>query len=302
MERSPYEHRLSPLQITGIYCVFGVAWVLLSDQLVVALAGAEVTRAQLAVVKGTAFVVASGALIYGLSCYNQRKLSAATADLEDRIQQAHLLHRLLRHNLRNKCNVIAGHAEALQADKGGSLATIEQQTTELIHLSQQSNLLRNVSLEESQPVAVDLVPIVEQVVAEVTDTYPTATVEVDLPGEASVYAHPKINQAIRELLVNAIKHGGNAAELEVRQVGTTDTLVRVTDRGAGLPDLERTILEEGFRETQTTHSKGLGLWVVRYLVQESDGSATVETADETGTTVRLRFQPTSSAAIREFLR
>jgi two-component system OmpR family sensor kinase len=300
---APYDRRLTPLQIAGLYCVFGLAWVLVSDYLVGAFGGSGAATARLQVATGATFVAASGLLIYGLTRHGQRQLGAATADLEDRIQQAHLLHRLLRHNLRNKCNIITGHAEALRADgDGGSLATIEQQTTELIHLSEQSNLLRDVSLAESQPVAVDLVPVVEQVVAEVTDTYPTATVRVDLPEEASVYAHPKINRAIRELLVNAIKHGGNAADLEVTRAGTADTLLRVTDRGEGMPDLERTILEEGFRETQTDHSKGLGLWVVRYLVRESDGSATVEAADETGTTVRLRFQPTSSAAIREFLR
>lgn len=301
MQQSPYGRRLTPLQIAGIYAAFGAAWVLLSDYVTFTLASDAPARTQ--AVMGGLFVGASALLVYGLAQYDRRQLEAATADLEDRIQQAHVLHRLLRHNLRNKCNIIAGHAQALRTDGGGGSATvIERQTAEMVDLSEKSNLLRNVSLEESRPAEVDLVPIVETTVADVRERYPSATVATDLPVEAEVYAHPKIDQAIRELVVNGIKHGEDPVEVQVRQKGTTDTLVRVVDHGGGFPELERTLLEEGFRETQTVHSKGLGLWVVRYLMRESDGTATVEQSEREGTTVRLRFQPTSSAAIKQFLR
>ncbi|PSP98130.1 sensor histidine kinase [Halobacteriales archaeon QS_4_70_19] len=299
--QQPYRRRMTPLRIAGIYTVLGVAWVLLSEYLTLTLGRSTLIRAQ--AVLGAVFVGASALLIYGLAQYNRRRLEAATVDLEDRIQQAHVLHRLLRHNLRNKCNIIAGHAEALRTDgAGGSATVIEQQTAEMIDLSEKSNLLRKVSLEESRPVELDLVPIVRQTVNDVRERYPAATVTTALPDEAEVFAHPKIGQAIRELVVNGIKHGDDPVEVRVSQEGTTDTMVRVVDSGGGFPDLERTLLEEGFRESQTAHSKGLGLWVLRYLMRESDGAATVERTDSEGTTVRLRFQPTSSAAIKEFLR
>lgn len=303
MKEYPYGHTVTPLQVAATYLVFGFAWIVLSDYVVFALVDSPTVQTQVQTVKGWGFVTASGVLIYGLTTYSYTQLQEANEELTEALQQTHVLHRILRHNLRNKCNVIAGIVERLHSNGGvAAVEIIERQITELIDLSEKSRLLRNISLVEHRRVEVDLVHKVNNVVTDIEATHSDVGIQTDLPDEAVVTAHPDIQQAIHELVINGIKHGAAPIIVRVSHENATGTSVAVIDHGPGLPAMERAVLEEGFIETQTYHSRGLGLWLVRALMSESNGTVTVESNNGQGTTVRLTFEPASKAVVEWFFR
>lgn len=304
MKHERLESTLSPLQITGAYLAFGLVWVAMSDRVLLQIVDSPGVRTQVQTMKGWGFVVASGVLLYVLTTYSHSRYRETNRELTETLQQTRVLHRILRHNLRNKCNVIAGTIDQLFPDGGVPAAdVIDRTTAELIELSEKSRLLRNVSLEQRSRVEVDLVRAIGDVVADVQESRPDAVVRTDLPDEAMVAAHPDIRQALHELVTNAIEHGAGApVTVSIAEEGPESTTVSITDRGPGFPDMERAVLEEGIMETQTYHSRGLGLWLVRALVTESDASVTVESENGQGTTVRLTFEPTANAIFDWFVR
>ncbi|MFO7834175.1 MAG: ATP-binding protein [Halohasta sp.] len=56
----------------------------------------------------------------------------------------------------------------------------------------------------------------------------------------------------------------------------------------GLPELERSVLQSG-EETPLVHGRGLGLWLVYWIVTGVDGTVSVTEPRQTGTTIELRL-------------
>jgi signal transduction histidine kinase len=67
-------------------------------------------------VKGGAEVVVTGGLIYGLTSWSRLQVETRETKLRDYRDELQILHRVFRHDLRNKLNVIKGNAELLTED------------------------------------------------------------------------------------------------------------------------------------------------------------------------------------------
>ena len=110
-----------------------------------------------------------------------------------------------------------------------------------------------------------------------------------LPGFA--FDRVLIEQAIANILENAIKYSHQPAEIDItasRESGRIHLLVR--DRGIGIAEGERdSVLAEHIRgaNTGTVPGRGLGLSIVRQNAQAHGGSVTLEPAEGPGTVVRL---------------
>ncbi|WP_339102738.1 HAMP domain-containing sensor histidine kinase [Haloterrigena salinisoli] len=280
--------------IAFTYLLVGVAWIVVTDYVVLELVGDPQATARLQTAKGWIFVVGSTGLVYALVRSNQRRHDRTTDRLEHALQQTSVLHRLLRHNLRNNCNVIRGNAELLEAndeipaEADPYLAEIKFQTDRLVELGSKTRYLRDAVLDGEEGIRrLNLSAAIDAVVESARDRHPNATIEVDRPESCRVRTTPKIERALRELLDNAVEHSERAEPAVRIAVRRTDEGVdiTVTDDGPGLPPVERTVLENGI-ESPMIHSEGLGLWIVRTIVVQTGGS--VELVDESpGTTVVL---------------
>ncbi len=115
-----------------------------------------------------------------------------------------------------------------------------------------------------------------------------------------------LGRALRNLLENAIKYGGDARWIGVRAgagqgVRGTEVWVAVEDRGPGVPpdELPR-IFEPFYRGHDATARQiggsGLGLSLVRRIVESHGGRVTVERGQERGSifTIRLPAQATDA--------
>jgi signal transduction histidine kinase len=103
------------------------------------------------------------------------------------------------------------------------------------------------------------------------------TTPPDVSGHSPpVAADPlRLRQIIRNLVTNAIRHGG--ADIRIRHRGTADdVIIEVSDDGPGVPDSRLPRMFEAFGLTNHVESVGLGLSVCRSLAVAMGGELVYE--------------------------
>jgi signal transduction histidine kinase len=119
-----------------------------------------------------------------------------------------------------------------------------------------------------------------------------------LSGDAS-----RLQQAVWNLLSNAIKFTPSGGRVEVRlERDGADALIQVSDTGEGISREVIPFIFDRFRQADGTISRrhgglGLGLAIVRHLIEMHGGTAEVESAGEgCGATFTLRLPLTPARA------
>ena len=204
-----------------------------------------------------------------------------------------VINRVLRHNLRNDVGVINGYAEMLEDDLTGQQETLARRvrttSDRLLDLSETAQKLEGTLDSPRNPEQLDVTALVYRVTDQLGEVYPEAAISVVSPDSAVVDSSPRLETAIWELVDNAAKHAEETPDIEV-DIEKTDTHVEVSvrDNGPGLPELERSVLQTG-EETPLVHGRGLGLWLVYWIVTGVDGTVRVTERERTGTTIELRL-------------
>jgi len=137
--------------------------------------------------------------------------------------------------------------------------------------------------DRTESIEQDLTAVVEEAVAAAREEFPAATFELHPSPSQRVVAHPRLAIAVEELLGNAVVHQADRdpnVTVSFDREGD-EAVVRITDDGPGIPEIERAVLEDGV-EDALTHSRGIGLWVVRFIVTASGGSLSVPLTNSDG--------------------
>ncbi|XXX75763.1 HAMP domain-containing sensor histidine kinase [Sorangium sp. So ce134] len=102
----------------------------------------------------------------------------------------------------------------------------------------------------------------------------------------------RIEQVVQNLLTNALKYGGGSpVEVSVAREGTTAKLT-VRDHGPGVAAEDHDRIFEPFQRIASTYksqSLGLGLYIVREIVQAHGGSIAIESPDSGGAAFVVRL-------------
>lgn len=202
----------------------------------------------------------------------------ATA-LARREQMLLVLNRILRHNLRNSLNVVAGRAadleERLEGDERASAREIRVATDELLRLADRARTTEALLDPVDEPLPrTDLAAVVRDRVDSFVDDCeePAPTVTVTAPERAVAACGPEVGTAIDELLANVADHAGPAPTVAVTVEETDDCVrLRIDDDGPGIPDDEAAVITGTRAISQVTHTGGIGLWLVDWIVSRYDG-------------------------------
>jgi signal transduction histidine kinase len=104
-----------------------------------------------------------------------------------------------------------------------------------------------------------------------------------------------ISRALFNLLDNAAKYSGDAREIDLLARAESGSLVwAVRDRGPGIPaaDLPR-VFDKFYRSRKTLEStvpgSGIGLTLVKHIVQAHGGAVAIRSEEGAGTTVEIRI-------------
>jgi signal transduction histidine kinase len=217
-------------------------------------------------------------------------------------QRLKVANRVLRHDLRNRMNVITGWAAELAGHETEDVRVIGERITatadELIELGEQVRLLvETADYAGRSTESVDLGAHIDPLVDRFQDAHPEATVETErLAATTVLVPHPRLlTISVESLLENAVEH--NDAErpwvkVTVEPASGSDEYarLRIADDGPGIPEAELEALREG-SETPLKHGSGLGLWLVHWTVTAAGGTVTFEEREPRGSVVTLAFRP-----------
>lgn len=300
------------------------AWSLAGALVLVAISSANVAfqRSAGGSVEGLSVVLvvqgSAGALLgFLLGVYDVQRLETRGHLVDERRTATRLsgrlnvLNRVLRHDIRNKVNVIRGNADMVAAgsDQTETAAeTIREQADELFRLSEYARELQALlGTDDVETEAVDVGTAVATKVMRLRRDHGYATIHTDVAGEAWAEANTFVDSAIENLLDNAVVHNDGTAPTVWVDVTTEErdgepvVSVRIADDGPGIPPDEVAVLRRG-RETSLEHTSGLGLWLVHWIVTESGGRVAFEERDPRGSVVEMilpRTDPPEDAASPE---
>jgi len=236
---------------------------------------------------------------------NQKRIQANLADTRDEAQllsqRLSVLNRILRHDIRTQTQLLYGYTDRLESGDlsvSAAAAKIDEANQRLIELSEDAQTLQKLfDGVEFENERLDLVTLVHEAGETVQATHERLRIEYDLPEARPVYAPPMLAQAIEHLLYNIVEHTDTdepLAEVSVTVEETATRPVRLTvaDNGPGIPTIEM-IHGTGECESQLRHSKGLGLWLVTWIVEEGGGDLDIETTPsaDVGTVVTIALRP-----------
>ncbi len=225
---------------------------------------------------------------------------------------------LVGHDLRMPLTAIKGYAGLLQAYG----PTHEDMTPELQrhyldvimeqtqHMEVLVNDLLDVSRIQSGQLAlhctwVNIVFLCQRVIHVVQDRC-----ELQQPGKYTlrcrfdttstlVWADPdRVRQILMNLVENAVKYSPDGGLIEVRvRSSATLSSITVRDWGLGIPQMQQASLFHAFQRGERLKQGrisglGLGLYIVRTLVEAMDGSITLRSSRDNGTNVSFTL-PTS---------
>ncbi|MEY7850021.1 PAS domain S-box protein [Natrarchaeobius sp. A-rgal3] len=213
-------------------------------------------------------------------------------DLKMREQHLQVLHRLLRHNLRNDLNVISGFAETLEEsledDRHGAYAAdIVSTTQKLIGTNETAKKLADATLGQNHSQRpIDLRRLLEDLTTELREEFPSSTVAITVVEDKlpTPVADCRLRTVLSELLENAIQHTDETEPVVEIVVTSTDETVEVgvLDDGPGIPESERTGIFNEEPVTQIDHGSGLGLWLAGLIVDDYGGSLEYESRSSGG--------------------
>ncbi len=235
-----------------------------------------------------------------------RGMAGVARDISDRKRRSRriqVLNRVLRHNLGNDMNVVAGTATriaetATDPEQVEWADRIRQRAEELVDVSRTVRRIEGViDHDRSDLRALDVTAVLEAAVDELRWEFPDATVRVSAPSSVHAAATEGLQHAVEQVLENAVEHADAAAPtvaavLDRRTVDDVEWVsLRVSDDGPGLPPEERAVILGEEDITPLNHGSGLGLWVVRWVIESLDGQMAIDEESEGGTVVELRLRP-----------
>ncbi len=203
----------------------------------------------------------------------------------------------LAHEIRNPLGSISGSIELLRT--GGTLSADDQKLCEIVEReTARLNDLVGDMLDLSRPrapakVTVDLAMIARDLVTLAAKSGRGADVCVryDGPRTAAVHADAaQVRQVVWNLMRNAVQASAPGAEVLVRvhdEAGGA-RLLEVSDHGPGIPAEARQRLFDAFFTTRA-HGMGIGLAVVKRIVDDHGFAVEVDSGEGEGTTFRVRI-------------
>lgn len=219
-----------------------------------------------------------------------------------------VLSRVFRHNVRNDLTVLQGQTYIIDSnDEAGThsaqTAKIQEVADQLLAHSQKATDMRQIIDTDGQDHLKDLDTVVMQEVDAFKRQHPGVTVRTTRQESLRVRCHERFEQAVQELLQNAVTHfDGNVADLVIEITTSRDGergVLEIADNGPGISSHEIEALAAG-EETALEHSSGVGLWMVQLLVRKSGGRLSFDRETELGgTRVRITLPLSEDGARQE---
>lgn len=179
-------------------------------------------------------------------------------------------------------NIVDGVEPATPERLGAVLRSLERMGRLVDDLLDLSRLEAGVVPLERETVVVR--DLVDAVAEEMSLAEPGLVLSVDVPAEVVVEADPeRLHQVLINLVANAAQHGAGPVEVSARRMAGL-IRIEVADHGPGLDEAQRAAVFDRFQRAGATTpgGVGLGLTIVRWVVELHGGSIRLEPNRPTG--------------------
>jgi signal transduction histidine kinase len=236
-----------------------------------------------------------------------RDMMLRKRELEEAVSVRDVFLSIASHELKTPITALLGYTELLQRRMTRDQTLSERNQNALNAIADQARRLNtlitallDLSRIQSGSLTIEqttfnLVPVVQRVVDELRVGLHSHQIIVALPDEGvTLEGDPlRLGQVIHNLLQNAIKYSldGGDVRLSVEQ-DQQHIKLAVTDQGIGIPESARARLFERFYRADNVDPLqisgfGIGLYIVKEIVELHGGSITFESVEGQGSTFRV---------------
>ncbi len=212
---------------------------------------------------------------------------------------------MVSHDLRNPLGAITLAAEVLKIG-GGEPTRVTRESARIAASSDRMRRMIEQLLDftraragslELYPVTFDLVAPCRELIEEIEGAHPGTRVVAELPAECSFVGDPdRIAQVISNLLGNARHHGDPTHPIRLAlRCGQEDVAVTIQNQGAPIPSERLASIFDPFKRAtaegraRKQSGLGLGLFIVRRLVELHRGQVELTSSPEEGTVCTIRL-------------
>ncbi|NJC87606.1 MAG: PAS domain S-box protein [Desulfuromonas sp.] len=217
------------------------------------------------------------------------------------------------HELNTPLAAIIGYSELMLSGQAG---TLEEQRESLVYVHQKAwalskivdDLLDVSRIEAGKEIPIDreetdILEVIRQVLYHVQHMTTQHTLDADLPSTPVVLPidRLKIEQVLENLLSNAIKYSPHGGAIKITGLVEPDGFhLSVTDQGLGMtPEQAARVFDKFYRADSSTtavRGTGLGLTIVRHIVDAHGGRIRVESTPGAGSTFHVILPMGSAVA------
>ncbi len=238
---------------------------------------------------------AAAGVLVGLNrsrAMRNRRLVAEKADREETLV---FLFQLLDHDIQNHLTVISGYADSIDPaaidSRVDPVSGIQDRTDDIEKLLETANAVLESETGDQEFERVDLSRVLREQVDQLRGNTPEVDIDTAIEDELYIESNQFIDEVFYNLLDNAVTH--NATEELTVGVATSEradgVVVDIVDDGEGIPaGIRESVFEPGIR-SETSDGDGLGLYLVKKLIESYDGQVGVRDRSPTGTRFRMWF-------------
>ncbi|MFC4404277.1 sensor histidine kinase [Gracilibacillus xinjiangensis] len=199
------------------------------------------------------------------------------------------------HEIRNPLTVIHGFLSLMQESltdkelKRFNFHLMMKEIERLYEIVEQMLLMSNQKEPEKRPV--QLSEILNELVPLMQSTFDAKNIKFSMElAEQEVLADTKqLKQVFLNLIRNSLEAIGANGSIKIEShVKDQHIILRIKDSGSGVPEAIKTTLFEPF-STSKSNGTGLGLNVVRRIIQNHDGQISLYESNNSGTTFQINL-------------
>ncbi len=212
-------------------------------------------------------------------------VSRDITERERREQRLEVFNRILRHNLRNRLDIIRSYAEELAgSNKTNNASQILEASSELASLGRQARKIDQIMSRDETLEQTDIIETLREAI-DMTDSSENGVKLIsDLSEKTYLWTDKEVvSLAFESAVENAVEHAASVVTVTA-EVRSKECVITISDDGAGIEEESLAPIEAG-TETMLQHGTGLGLWQLRWSVSKVNGELSFTVDD--GTTVQI---------------
>ncbi len=224
---------------------------------------------------------------------NPVRMTGTHLDITDRKEaeeRQDVLHSILRHDVKNKIQMAKGYVQLMEEGSEGYFDDFMKCVDSAEQLIEKIGTLQKIETSEEMG-EIELKNVIDSVIDEHEEQAEKKDIDIEVQNlDLRVKCGSLLNTLFGNLIENSIKHSG-CKNIKINGKMEGDKcIVTLEDDGKGISDeLKEKIFERGYKKGENAGT-GLGMYLVKEIVQSYDGSIEVKDSELGGARIDVQLR------------